>query len=177
MKKLIKIIVLIVLFFAFLIIFYPKEKFFNYALFNIQKEKIVLNNYKFKEQLFGFNLINTDILYDNINMANIKQSKINTYILFNKVTLKNIKLDDSLNQFLPSNINSAQVSYNVLNPLFIDINIYAKEFKIKGYFDIINQKIFLKFKMSKIIKRKYKKLINELKYDKQTKDYTYEYKL
>jgi len=177
MIKFLKFVLLMIVFFAFLIIFSPKEKLFNFALLNLQKEKITLNSYTFKDKLFTFNIKNSNLIYDSIETAKINNINFSTYILYNSLDIKNININDSFSQFVPSKIKNLKIVYSILNPLYVDINLHSKEFKVDGYFDILKQKVFLKFNMSKIFKKKYSKLLRELKYNIKTKDYTYEYKL
>jgi len=177
MKKLFKVLVLFILFFSFLIIFLPKEKVFFYALNALSKKNILFKSYIFEDKPYSFYLKDSNIYYKNIQALKIQDFSLNTYIVYNKLIINGIKVDDSLKQFVPSNIKNVNIKYSVLNPLFIDIDIYSKEFKVKGYIDILQEKLVLNLNVSKMFKKQYPKLLRQIKYDNKTKEYKYEYKL
>jgi len=177
MKKLFKVLVLFILFFSFLIIFLPKEKVFFYTLNALSKKNILFKSYIFEDKPYSFYLKDSKIYYKNIQALKIQDFSLNTYIVYNKLIINGIKVDDSLKQFVPSNIKNVNIKYSVLNPLFIDIDIYSKEFKVKGYIDILQEKLVLNLNVSKMFKKQYSKLLRQIKYDNKTKEYKYEYKL
>jgi hypothetical protein len=177
MIKSLKIVSLTVLFFSCLIIFTPKEKIFNKALNEIYKYDLSFKSYDFYDKAFGAKIDNSNIYYKNIQAITIDKLNIQTMIVSNKIDMQNIKVDDSLKQFIPSTIKHISISYTILNPLFVDIDIYSKQFKIKGYVDIVNSKVVLNITLSKLFKRDYKKIVRQLEYNTKTKDYSYEYQL
>ena len=165
------------LFIIIFISFLPKEQLFYKAVNIAYENKIYLKNYKFKESLLLSNIKNTDIIYDGINIVNIKNIDAKLLFFYNNIDIKNISIDDSLNSFIPSNIQSINIQNNIMNPLFIKATIKSKLYSVKINLDMVNMKINAVFKTSKFFRQKYPKLLKELKYNKDIKDYTYEYKL
>ena len=177
MKNLSKYFLYLVLFLSVFILFLPKEQLFNYAVNKLYNEKIYLKDYTYKESLTSSNIKNINIIYDSINIANINNINGELFLVYNNVDIRDIKLDESLNSFVPSKIRYININYNILKPLYIYSKVDSKQYSIKIKFDILNLKIKAIFKTSKFFRKKYQKLLRELKYDKDIKDYTYEYKL
>ena len=177
MKNLSKYFLYLVLFLSVFILFLPKEQLFNYAVNKLYNEKIYLKDYTYKESLISTNIKNTNIIYDSINIVNINNIKSELFLVYNNVDIRNINLDDSLNSFVPSKIRYININYNILKPLYIYSKVDAKQYSIKIKFDILNLKIKAIFKTSQFFRKKYPKLLRELKYNKDIKDYIYEYKL
>ena len=177
MIRILKYISYIVLFFTLILVFLPKEKLVNKVLIELKNNKISVSKYEFTDKLFMFDISDIDIYYDGIQASNIQQVYIKPYLLVNDIIIKNIKLDDSLATFVPSSIELIKIKYSILDPLNIKINAYSKLYKIDGKFDILNKNLKLNINLSKRFKNKYPKILRKLKYDKTTKDYTYEYQL
>ncbi len=175
--KYLKYISLTILFFIFLIIFSPKERIFNVALNKLYNNKIVLKTYEYDDSLFSMNIKNAILVYDGIEIAQIQTINIFTLIYANTMLIDSIKLDDSLNHILPSKINIATLKYSVFNPLSITININTSLYKANGYFDFYKKKLYLDVSVSSHFKNTYPKILKKMKYNKNTKGYTYEYSL
>jgi len=177
MIKLLKYLFIFVVFLEALIIFAPKQRLFNALLHELDINKVNLNSYVFSEDLFFINLKNTNLLYDDIDIAKVNQTNIESYVFYNEIKVNKIKIDESLNSILPSKIDEINIVYSILNPLYVDINVYSPLYKAKGYVDILNKKLIMSINLSKQFKSKYPKIMRQLKFDKDTKEYIYEYSL
>jgi hypothetical protein len=177
MIKVLKGLFLVLLFIFSIIVFLPKEKMFDFAVQELKQFDIEIKNYDFQDKYFTFDIDNLNIYYKDIQTIQIEKIQINPFVLKNDVNLQAIKADKSLQQFVPSNIQKVAISYNILKPILIKIKAHSKQFKINGYFDMVESKVVLKITLSKVFKREYSKIVKFLKYNTQTKDYTYEYKL
>ena len=177
MRLLSKVISLFLLFLIVLVLFLPKEQLFIKFVNQLYKEHIYLKDYKYSDELFTSNISNMTINYDGINIAKISNSRFDMFLVYNNIDINNISLDESLNAFVPSNIKNININYSILDPLYVNASVLSKLYSIKIQFDIVNLKLNAKFKTSKFFRKKYKKLLRELNYDKTIKDYTYEHKL
>jgi len=175
--KLLKYLLLIFIFVESIVLFMPKERLFNALLFELDSNKINLKSYSFSDDLFSIDLNNINILYDNIDIANTSNIKAISYIFHNEINVNDIKIDNSLNSILPSKVDNVNIVYSILNPLFIDIRIYSSLYKATGYIDVLKKKLIMNINLSKQFKSKYPKIMRQLKYDKNTKEYIYEYSL
>lgn len=177
MNKFYRIISYIIIALLFFIILFPKDRLFYLLLDDLKDKKVIFTNVNLQNNLFSLKINNSNILYDGIKAVKIDSIALKTYILSNNILIKNIYINDVFKEFLPPRINNIDISYNILNPLKIDISIYSKLFKGVGYFSILSNKITLKIKFSELFKRKYSNMLQQFRYDKTTKDYIYEYKL
>jgi len=177
MRLILKFFSFVIIFTFVFIIFLPKEQLFNKVVNIAYENKVYLKDYTFNEDLIRSDIKDMNIIYDGINIVNIKNISIQALLIQNNINISNIEIDASLNSFVPSEIQNININYTIFNPLILKANINSKLYSVKIDFDILSMQINAVFKTSKFFRTKYKKLIKELKYDKNIKDYTYEYKL
>ena len=67
MKRILKIILYIFTFIFALFLFLPKEYLYNLLEKQLEKNSIIISNEKRDEKLFGLDILNGDIYYENIN--------------------------------------------------------------------------------------------------------------
>jgi hypothetical protein len=177
MRTVFKYFSYIILFNIIFVLFFPKEQLFYKIVNTAYENKIYAKDYKLIDDLTQITINDCDIIYDGIKIVQIKKINAKLFFIYNNINIKNIEIDKSFNTFIPSTIYSINLKYNIFNPLSVKGIIKSKLYSIKIDFDILNMKINAIFKTSKFFRLKYKKIIKELKYDKNIKDYTYEYKL
>ena len=82
----------------------------------------------------------------------------------------------SRNENIPMNV----IENNINKPwnwYGISININTSLYKANGYFDFYKKKLYLDVSVSSHFKNTYPKILKKMKYNKNTKGYTYEYSL
>lgn len=174
MKKFLKILVYIFTFIFTIFLFLPKESIYYFVEQNLLKNKIIISNEIVNENLFGLDISNGQIYYENINVASVDKIEIQSFLFYSKIKVNDIKLMDSFENMAPSPIDEIEIKYSVLKFDKIEINSNGLFGELTGFVDIINRVVSLELIASNKMKDSYSKILKNMKL-KEGK-YYYEYK-
>lgn len=174
MKKFLKILIYIFTFIFAIFLFLPKESIYYLIEENLFKNKIVISNEFINENLFGLDISNGQIYYENINVASVDKIELKSFLFYSQIKVNNIKLMKSFENMVPSPIGEIEVNYSVLKFDKIDINSSGLFGELNGFVDIVNRVVSLELTASNIMKNSYSKILKNMKL-KEGK-YYYEYK-
>ena len=73
---------------------------------------LIVSNEIVNEKSFGLKIKDANLYYDGINFSLIDNVDITTLILYNNINVENIRVAKSFNKFLPSKIDSLNLNYN-----------------------------------------------------------------
>jgi len=158
-----------------MIIFLPKENLYYLILNNLKTLKVDVAQSKINDNFLALDILGTQIIYENINIAQIDKLSISTYILNSSIILNNIKVDNSLNKFLPNKLDTIAIRYSLFDPLKVKIKSIFKQGDCVGYIDLPKQTIKLDIHLSKFFVKKYKNITKMLKKDGDVYKYEYKY--
>ena len=175
MKFIFKTIILIAVFFISILIFLPKENLYNLFEKELYKHNIIVSGEIRNEKLFSLNINSSEVYYDGINTAFIDDIDISTFIVFSKINIKKIRVSKSFKNFLPSKIDNLEISHSIIDFNSIKIDSSGEFGEFKGSYSIFDKKFLGELIPSKIMKLKYRNILNQFR----LKDgkYYYEYKL
>ncbi len=89
MKKLFKIFILFIFFFASLIYFFSKDNLYFLLEKELEKNKIVISNEKINFNFIGLSLKDFDIYYDGIKVAKVEELNVDySFRNFKKILIK-----------------------------------------------------------------------------------------
>lgn len=168
--KVIKFILWVILFIYLCILFLPKTNLFYLAEGYIKKQNIVLNETKSKDFLGTFSLIDTEVFFDNLNIAKVKDISIYPYFFYNQVSINDAKL--SIKQFVPSDVENITAKYSIFYPHYIFLSSHGEFGNISGGIDLFKRFVKLKLQPKKDFLVKYPLVAKEFK--KQKSEYVYE---
>lgn len=174
MKKFLKILIYVFTFIFAIFLFLPKESMYYLVEQNLLKNKIVISNELVNENLFGLDISNGQIYYENINIASVDKIEIQSFLFYSQIKVSDIKLMDSFETMAPSPINKIEIKYSVLKFDKISINSTGLFGELKGFVDIVNRVVSLELTASNKMKDSYSKILKNMKL-KEGK-YYYEYK-
>lgn len=174
MKKVLKLLLYIIVFFLFLIIFLPKESLYNLLEKQLEKNQIIISNEIINEKLFSISLLNGNIFYQGINIAKIDDITFKTYLFQTKINVENINFLDSLISFAPSPITKVTFEHSLLDFDKINIKSSGTFGELNGYIDILKKEIRIELNASNVMKNSYSKLLQNMKFADER--YIYEYK-
>ncbi|APW64566.1 MULTISPECIES: hypothetical protein [Arcobacteraceae] len=163
MKKIFKFFFYLVLLLFFIITLLPKESLYNLLEHKLSNEEVIISNEKRDEKLFVLNVSDAKIYYEGINVAVIDKMSFSTFLFFNNINISNVKVGESLSRMIPSLIENIDIKYSVLDFKNVKIQSYGSFGEINGKLDIFAKKIILELKASPIMKRKYSKLLKQMK--------------
>ncbi len=174
MKRIFKFSLYIIVFFISIILFLPKESFYNLLEKELEKKQILISNETRKENLFDFQVSNADIFYQGINIARFDNLDFSSYFFYTKIALSNTHFLDSLTSFAPSPIEKVVIEYSILNINKIKINSVGLFGSLKADIDIFAKSIKIELIASNEMKTSYSKLLKNMNYENER--YIYEYK-
>lgn len=174
MKFILKSIIYILFFVFVLLIFLPKEQFYYLLENKISSMNLIVSNEIVNEKSFGLKIKDANLYYDGINFSLIDNVNITTLILYNNINIENIRVAKSFNKFLPSKIDSLNLNYSLINLNKVSILSKGDFGEFEGDILIFERKIVGELKPSNIMMTKYRNLLNRFK--KVDGKYIYEFK-
>lgn len=174
MKTILKIFLYILTFIFALFLFLPKESLYNLLEQELEKNRIIISNEKRDENIFGLDVLDGDVYYENINIANVNKISLKTFLVYSELKINDIKLLKSLESIAPSPIEELTLKYSVLTFNKIDIEAKGLFGELIGNIDVINRVITLELNASTNMKNSYSKILKNMKLNEGK--YYYEYK-
>ncbi|MGM0519367.1 MAG: hypothetical protein ACQERD_06970 [Campylobacterota bacterium] len=175
--KILKPFIWLLLLLATIIVTLPKANLY-YKLEEYLKQKdVIVHDESVNSSLFGFSVDNGIINYKQIDGAYFKSLDITTALVYNKIDLTNLRVNKNLQRLIPTNIDSLQIKYTILNPIKVDIKGTTQLGYITGYINLYEKRAFVKLEPKRALNSSQKRLINFMKYEKISNKgvYTYEY--
>ena len=164
MVKKILLTFLILSLFVFSFWFFLPKKNLYYELEHLLYEQgIVIENETLSEHPFSLEITDADLYFQGIKVAKISSLSINITLLFNSLHAKDIHCANIAKTFIPTRIESVDINYNIIKPLFVSITAYGEFGKLNGGANIKQRKGAIQLKPSKLMEQKYKKLLYKLK--------------
>ena len=174
MKKIFKFLIYIFTFFLFFLIFLPKENLYNLVEKELEKKQLIISDEKRDEKLFGLDILNAKLFFEQINISKIENISLETFILYTKIEIMNIALIDSFSQFAPSPIEKLVIKHSILNPNNFTIFANGAFGELNGTINIFNKELKVELSASKQMKNSYPKLLKYFKFENER--YLYEYR-
>lgn len=163
MKFIFKIMILFLVFLISLFIFLPKEGFYNLIEKEISKQNIIISDETKNSKTFGINIKNSEVYYDRINTAFIKDIDISTYFFYTSLVIDTIRVSKSFENMLPSKIKMIKIEHSILAFDKIDIKADGEFGKFQGKILLLERRIIGELNPSKIMKSKYRNILKQFK--------------
>ena len=166
--------VVILLFFMFACIFFLPHKNLLYLAENLlSKNKITISQEILNQKIFGLDIKNIAVSYDEIKAGTIENATIDIYGVYNKLTINTATIDTKNFSSIPKNIKIFEAKYSLLSPATIELYSENDLGIIDGYLSLRTQKLVLELHPSKEAKSKYNTILKFFKVQKEGL-YTYE---
>jgi len=174
MKFLVKVVLLVALFFTSFLYFLPKKNIYFQLEKELYKKHVVILDETFKEKPFGLLIKNMEVFYDGLNAGIASNLDFTSCLFFTKIDINKVRVSKSFEHILPLKIDEIIVEHKVFS--FSKVNIVARgDFgEIKGFYDIFEKKIVGELKPSSLVKSKYKMILRTFKL--KNGKYEYEFK-
>jgi len=152
------------LFFVFaLVAFSPKSSVYYFAEQQLKKFAVVISEETLDERLLSLNIQNLDISVKEIDTAIIKEVDITLLLVYNSVKLTKIKLSSLVEAYLPSKIESLNITYTLLNPLYITADGVGEFGEASASVSLLDRNASVFLKPSKKMFKKYRKSLKMFK--------------
>lgn len=174
MKKLRNFILYALIFLGAFMFFTPKVQLY-FALEKVLKPyQVILANEVVHDKGMSLQVHSMDLYVQGIESAHIESIDISLFGLYNKVDISNITLAKTFIKMVPTDINSADITYSVLNPLQIMINAEGDFGLATGYVNLVERVVHIDLEASKLLKTRYRRSLKQFK-KSQTGGLVYEY--
>lgn len=173
MVKLLKLLAYVVFFILALIYFIPKESVYYYLEKELLQEKVVLSGEEVVDSGFSLQLDKAKVSYDSIESANVENINIKMFLVYNSLSVRNVKLLDVASSFVPLQIDAINIKHTIFNPLNIVAESNGEFGQASAKVNILDRNISIVLKPSKLMLKKYKSTLRNLKKNKDG-EYKYE---
>jgi len=163
MVKLFRFFLYMLFFILALMYFMPKQSIYYFAETELQNYNVVVSHEAVHDSGLSLEISNLDIYAEGIKSANIQELDISLFGLYNSINAKDIKLESVLESMLPLEINEVSVTYSILDPINVKLESEGAFGSISGGANIIDRKVVLLLKPSKLMLRKYRTTLRNFK--------------
>jgi galactitol-specific phosphotransferase system IIB component len=133
-------------------LFAPKVEIY-YLLEKALKEKnILISNENITDTWYGLKIENADVYVAGAKVANIAELNFNFFLFYNTLKINEIKMDKSLSNMAPKEINTLSAVYSVLNPLKVKLDGVGSFGVLEGKVALLEKKIAILFPVAKELK-------------------------
>jgi len=172
MVKIAKLSGYIVFFILAFMYFTPKVALYYYGETRLKEQGVIISQESAIDNGLTLSIKDASLSFKAIESANIKDLNIAIFGIFNKISLKDIKLASTASDFLPTDIKSVDVSYALYDPLHVSANAEGDFGEAELDIDLLDRKLFLILKPSKVMSKDYRSTLRNLR---KSKDGGYEY--
>jgi len=172
MVKIARYLAYMLFFILSFLIFLPKENLYFLLEKELSKKEVFISDEVVTTSVFSLEVDSALVSYEGIEVAKIKKTKFDLYLFYNAIELNDIELSSLVSNYWPSKVQSAVVSYSVLNPLEVTAVARGSFGEIKAHYLLKESKVKVVLKPSKLILSKYR---SSLRYFKKSKDGEYSY--
>jgi len=174
MKKIFKLCIYFLFFILFLLIFLPKESIYNLLEQKLSQQNIIISDEKRNEKLLSLDIKNANVFYNEVKGVNIRDINFFSLLVYSKVEVNDVKLLESLSSFFPPFIKNIELKHSVLDYQNINISSLGDFGLLNGKIDLLNRVLILNLDPSSEMKRKYIKVLKNMKLKEGR--YNYEYR-
>jgi len=171
-KKIVKFFAYMLFFLSALVVFSPKSSLYYFGEQQFKKFGVIISDEKLEETLSSLNIENLDISTKEIDTALIQEADITLLLVYNSVKFTKIKLSSLVESYLPSKIDSLDITYTIFNPFYITADGIGEFGEASAEVSLLDRNASVVLKPSKKMLSKYKK---SLKMFKKSKNGEYVY--
>lgn len=153
--------------------FLPQKNIYYLAEKILEKNQTYISNETIDQKLFGLDIKNLEILFEDIKIGNIQDIQMNFLGFYNKIVINKTLIKAGNFTFIPKNIEIVEAKYSILTPLKILLFSQSDIGTINGFISLNDQKLFLELRPSKDAKMKYANVLKVFTAQKEGL-YTYE---
>ena len=133
-------------------LFAPKIELYYLLEKSLKEKDILISNETITDTWYGLKIENADLHVAGAKVANISELNFNFFLFYNTLTINEIKMDKSLSNIAPKEINKLDSVYSVLNPLNITLDGSGSFGVLDGTVALVDRKIEVLFPVAKELK-------------------------
>ena len=161
-KKMTKFLGYSLFFILALICFTPKVSVYYFLETMLVPHAIAINSETAVDNAFTLSVNNANISVQSIESANIAETNVKIFALYNRIEFKDITLSATSQVFVPRHVESANISYTLLNPLNVVAKINGAFGEADVKFNLIERALHLKVIPSELMLKEYKNTLQNM---------------
>lgn len=161
-KKMTKFLGYSLFFILALMYFTPKVSVYYFLETMLIPHAVAINSESVVDNAFTLSVNHADISVQSIESANIAEINVKIFALYNRVEFKDITLSATSQAFVPRHVESANISYTLLNPLNVVAKINGAFGEADVKFNLIEKALHLKVKPSDLMLKEYKSTLQNM---------------
>lgn len=175
MKKLLKPLIYFHVLIALIILFLPKYNLYYAFEEVLHEQKIYLSNETIIDRGFSLDIQNTDIAFEQLNLAQVDNIKVSIWGFANGVRMENIHINKGFADFLPLEIDKIQVIHLLYNPMILDIKGESSQGFFFGSVDLLERKLLVHVRLDAAAQKKYPGILSRLTSEEGGHYYEYQF--
>jgi len=140
-----KIFIMLLVIWAALLVFMPKQEIYYQLEKELAKNEIKINEKSIEEGWFSLTLNQVTVYAKGVKVATVEKIDFFTVLFYSKIELRSFLLDDSLRSVAPSATEQAVLSHSLLSPRSIAVDANGSFGTIVGKIDLSERKIHIDF--------------------------------
>ena len=130
----------------------PKVEIYYLLEKTLKEKNIIISNETVTDTWYGLKIKNADVYVGGAKVANAAQLTFNFFLLYNSLKINEIKMDKSLSNMAPKEINKLDAVYSVLNPLKVKLDGVGSFGTLDGTVALMERKVEILFPVAKNLK-------------------------
>jgi len=155
--------------------FLPKTNLYYKLEHELQPQGIIIHNEHIDDKRLWLEILDAELYVQKIESLHIHRSKIMLFGVYNKIDLDQITLASTLGQFIPKEIQSAQLRHVLYDPFNVYATVLGDFGKAEISLNFYDRTITADIEASKLMKSKFSATLRNLTRDKKG-GYHYEYR-
>jgi len=136
----------------FLWLFAPKVELYYLLEKSLKEKNIIISNETITDTWYGLKIENATINVAGARVAKVVQLNFNFFLFYNTLKISEVKMDKSLSNMAPKELNYFSAIYSVADPLNVTLNGAGSFGVLDGKIELKNRKVEILFPETKDIK-------------------------
>jgi len=172
-KKLSKFLAYTLFFVLALMFFAPKISAYYLLEQQIKPFGVIISTEDLRDNGFSLDVESAEVSFKGIESANIEKINIKIFGIYNAIDVQNIELSSTAATFIPLHVNSAKLSYSILDPLHAHGYIEGEFGEANLAYDLLENSVHIVLQPSSLMLKNYKNTLRSLKKD-ENGEYVYD---
>ena len=145
------LIAFLLLWFA-LLLFMPKKALYYKLEEVLAKSEVMINENSIEEGLFSLTIKEAKVFVKGIEIARLEKIDIFTILFYTKCQFSSLKIDESLKEMTPTNIESINLIHSALSPLDVGLDASGVFGDVRGNADLKKRTVRIDFEDTSALK-------------------------
>ncbi len=153
----------VIVFFAALLYFLPKENLYFFAEHQLKKEGVVIDDEVSVQRAFGLELEHPTFYFRDIPVAKALHVQSECYILYNRIVFEKVRPAEMLQKLFALRIEKAQAQWAVWDPAYIRLEATGAFGSLSAEMAVASKHVVVTIVPAKGAVKRYRELFAKMK--------------